>query len=160
MVNSKRHNLKQKELASILNIRNTTYCSYESEYEIIPIEHLNTLCNFFNVSLDYMLEFTEIENYKNSKSAIDIKLAGERLKQIRKKNKYTQKLLAKLFNIPQSMISYYENSYNIIPLTHLYCFCQKFNVSADYMLGKIDIDPFRTIAEEIMENILNVFEND
>ena len=47
-------NINQLELSKTLNIDNSVYAKYEKEYEIIPIKHLNTLCNYFNVSFDYI----------------------------------------------------------------------------------------------------------
>ena len=49
--------LKQYEIANILGIYKGLYNQYETEYEIIPIKHLNTLCNYFHVSFDYLLGF-------------------------------------------------------------------------------------------------------
>ena len=57
-------NMSQIELAKILNIDNSLLAKYEKEYEIIPIKHLNTLCNYFNVSFDYLFEFTTEKNYE------------------------------------------------------------------------------------------------
>ena len=48
--------LLQKDLAKILNISEITYTHYESEYYIIPTKYLITLCNYFNVSLNYIFE--------------------------------------------------------------------------------------------------------
>ena len=54
------HNLKQYELAKIINLAPTTFNNYETEYEIMPIKHINKVTNFFDVSFDYLFEFIKI----------------------------------------------------------------------------------------------------
>lgn len=46
--------LTQAFLAELLNIHEFVYGQYEREYTIMPIRHLNTLSNYFNVSVDYL----------------------------------------------------------------------------------------------------------
>ena len=57
--------MKQKVVASLLNLGFSTYCEYENEYKIIPIKHLNTVCNFFHVSIDYVLGLNDSKTYQN-----------------------------------------------------------------------------------------------
>ena len=128
--------LMQNDLAKILSIGRNTYTEYESEYKIIPIKHLNTLCNYFNVSLDYMFSFTDVKQYENSNKEIDTKLAGGRLKEFRKEHKLTQVKLASILNTVHPVIVNYENGKNLIATPFLYTICKKYGVSADYLLGK------------------------
>ncbi len=53
-----KENLKQSDIANILNVDRTGYSQYEREYAIMPVRHLNILCNYFNISLDYVFNFT------------------------------------------------------------------------------------------------------
>ena len=62
----------------------------------------------------------------------------ERLKELRKENNMTQKDLAKAINVAPSTISDYERKANIIATSFLYEICQKYKISADYLLGKIN----------------------
>ena len=55
--------LKQKDMANIIGIKRSTYASYETCRDTIPLKHLNTLCNYFNISLDYALGLTDIKRY-------------------------------------------------------------------------------------------------
>ena len=130
--------LKILNIASILSVDNSCYGHYEREYVIIPIKHLNTLSNYFNVSIDYIFSLSNIRQYENSTKEIDKKLAGERLKQFRKENKITQKKMAEILNTVQQVISKYEKGINIIATPFLYTICKKYGISADYLLGKID----------------------
>lgn len=130
-------NLTQKKISEILNISEITYTHYESEYYIIPIKHLNTLCNYFEITIDYIFEFNNISSYDNIRD-IDKMLSGKRLKEFRKNNKLTQTKLASILKVNQSTIAEYERGTNIIATPFLYTICKNYGVSADYLLGKID----------------------
>ena len=46
---------KQKELAELLKVHQTTYSDYELGKLNIPISALHTLADFYGVSVDYLL---------------------------------------------------------------------------------------------------------
>lgn len=55
----------QKEIASLLKITQAQYSRYELGINIIPIEKLCILADFYNTSVDYLLGRTdEFEPYK------------------------------------------------------------------------------------------------
>ena len=45
----------QKEIADILKTTQSYYAQYENGHRPLPIEHLITLCKYYNVSADYIL---------------------------------------------------------------------------------------------------------
>ena len=47
--------LKQKDLAALLKIHQTTYSDYELGRLNVPVDALNTLADFYGVSVDYLL---------------------------------------------------------------------------------------------------------
>lgn len=133
--------LKQKQISEILEISYKAYNHFENEYTIIPIKHLNTLCNYFDVSLDYIFSFNKDTKYQNYNKEINTIISGSRLKEFRKQNKITQVKLANILNTTQSNIAEYERGKNIISTPFLYTICKKYHISADYLLGKIDYEP-------------------
>ena len=130
--------LTQEELAKTLGIARITYNHYESQERIIPIERLNDLCNFYNISIDYILDLTTQKQYKNSKKEISIIASGTRLREYRKIFGLTQQNLAKFLGTTQSVIAEYERGRFLICTSFLYQFCKEYKISADYLLGKID----------------------
>lgn len=50
--------LYQKDIAKILGTSQSYYAQYENGKRALPIEHLITLCKFYNVSADYILGLT------------------------------------------------------------------------------------------------------
>ena len=130
--------LTNMEMAKLLNISDSLYSRYEKEKQTIPIKHLISLCNYFNVSLDYIFNFTKEKNYTNNNDTINYQLQHLRLKEIRKEHKLTQKRLASLIKVAPSTISDYESQNKPIATPFLYTICKKYNISADYLLGKID----------------------
>ena len=130
--------LKQVEISKLLKFKDNVYSQFEREETIIPIKHLNALCNYFDCSLDYIFEFTDTKKYKNMEKEINKEISGERLRNIRKEFKIKQYKLAKLLNVDNSMLSKYELGKYTIATTYLYQICKTYNISADYLLGKID----------------------
>lgn len=51
--------IKQSEMAKILGTTQQYYGQYEIEKRPLPIEHLITLCRYYNVSPEYILGFTD-----------------------------------------------------------------------------------------------------
>lgn len=49
------HDLKQRELAEYLDIRQTTYSKYELGKIDIPIDALIKLADYYQVTLDYLV---------------------------------------------------------------------------------------------------------
>jgi len=47
--------LKQKDIATMLQVHQTTYSDYELDRLNIPVAVLHTLADFYNVSIDYLL---------------------------------------------------------------------------------------------------------
>ena len=131
-------NKTQQEIASILGIARQTYNHYEIQDSIIPLKHLNNLANYYNVSIDYIFELTKQRRYSNFKKEININLSKERLKAFRKEQKLTQVKLANILNTFHTVIVDYEHGKNLIATPFLYTICKKYNISADYLLGKID----------------------
>lgn len=133
-------NKTQQEIASILGIARQTYNHYEIQDSIIPLKHLNNLANYYNVSIDYIFELTKQRKYSNFKKEININLSKERLKAFRKEQKLTQVKLANILNTFHTVIVDYEHGKNLIATPFLYTICKKYNISADYLLGKTN-DP-------------------
>ena len=129
--------IPQREIAELLGIKRGLYAQYEIEYTIMPVKHLNTICNHFNISLDYVFLFTENKVYTGRKE-IDKVLAGKRLRDIRLNNKLTQVKFAEILHVTQSTIAEYERGTNVIATPFLYTICKKYKVSADYLLGRTD----------------------
>ena len=130
--------ITQKVAGGLINLDSGTYCHYEKEELLIPIKHLNTLCNYFDVSLDYIFSFTEIKQYENNNKEINFDISSKRFKEFRKENKLTQEKLAKMLNASPSVLVHHENKRHLIATPFLYTICKKYGVSADYLLGKID----------------------
>ncbi len=53
------NDLKQSDIAKLLNIQQTVYSRYERGFQNIPLEHLIFLANYYKVSTDYILERTD-----------------------------------------------------------------------------------------------------
>ena len=50
----------QKDIAKILNTTQQQYSKYELGIQIITLEKINILANFYNTSIDYLIGRTDI----------------------------------------------------------------------------------------------------
>ncbi len=131
-----KHDLSQRKTALKLGISKSYYNYFESGERIIPLTRLNDFCNLFHVDFDYALGITSNNIMTKELKTLDKKLIGERIKEIRKKNKLTQEDLAKLVNTTQSTICSYERGNTLILTAFLYEMCTKLHVSMNYIVGK------------------------
>lgn len=58
----------QKELADYLGTNQSYYAKYENGHRPLPIDRLKQLCNYYNVSADYILGLPENMPYGRSKT--------------------------------------------------------------------------------------------
>ena len=128
----------QRSMSKLLGLNIDVYGQYEREYYIMPLKHLINVCDYFNISLDYVFSFTKKKSYKNINKIIDKNIVGQRLKEFRKEYKMSQKELANILNVVNTIISKYERGDFLIATHTLYTICKKYNISADYLLGRID----------------------
>ena len=62
----------QKDIANLLGISQQYYSEYENGKRTIPIQHLITLANYYNTSIDYIVGLSDIKtNSKNKKKPND-----------------------------------------------------------------------------------------
>ena len=52
--------LTQSDIAKILNTTQQQYSKYELSIQIIPLEKINILANYYNTSIDYLVGRTDI----------------------------------------------------------------------------------------------------
>jgi len=53
--------LKQSDIAMVLNTTQQVYSRYETGINELPLRHLVTLCRFYHVSADYLLGLNKEE---------------------------------------------------------------------------------------------------
>ncbi|NLO85035.1 MAG: helix-turn-helix transcriptional regulator [Clostridiales bacterium] len=51
--------LKQADIAMVLNTTQQVYSRYENGINELPIRHLITLCDFYHISADFILGLSE-----------------------------------------------------------------------------------------------------
>ncbi len=141
--------LTQWQVAEILNVSRSVYGMWETEADFIPLLRLNDFCTYFDVSFDYVLGLSKIRNYHSYKNIIDRNIIKERLKNLRKEYNLTQDRLSQKLGITRSLISKYENGTNLILTCFVIAYAKFFNVSADYLVGRIDTE---VILKEPVKN--------
>ena len=128
--------LSQKEVADILKVSQPTYSRWEKEVEIIPLNKLILLANYYGISLDYICNLSNIK--KESKAynyKVDKKISGNNIVTFRKEKNLTQKELALFLNTTPSTVCAYEKGKTLILTSFAYQICKRYNVSMYYICG-------------------------
>lgn len=128
----------QKDIAEFLKINQSTYSKFELMKSNITIEKLNDLANFYDVSLDYILKLSDKKEISLKNKHLDNQVIGKNLKTIREEKKLYQDTLAKNIGTSHSLISEYEHGKKMLSLTYGYAICKKYNISMDYLYGKVN----------------------
>lgn len=130
--------LSQINLADYLGITQQTYSLWEKGTKIIPLKHLNSLSNFYEISMDYIVGLTDEKNNSSIIKLTELNKneIGSRIKKIREDNNLTLRDLAKELNTTSSTISAYETGKTLILTAFAYQICIKYNVSLDWLCGK------------------------
>lgn len=53
--------LKQRQIAELLDCDQSLYSKYEREERVLPLEYADKLADFYGVSVDYLLGRTDIK---------------------------------------------------------------------------------------------------
>lgn len=130
------HKLTQLELAKLLDVSLSTYKLYEADIQPMKLEEINTLSNYFHVSLNYLMSLSDKPKSYNFQKEIDYSYLKFSFIFWRKRNRINQKTMAKEFGISYTTLSSYEKEPEKAPITFIYRFAKKFNVSIDYICGK------------------------
>lgn len=128
--------LKQKDLTSLFEVKQSTISGWETGKDTIPLKQLIKYANKYNYSLDYLFGLKDY-NERYEPLVIDLALIGKNLRIIRKQNGKTQQNIADILNTNASGYAHYENARNLIPTTFLYNLSLIYkNFSIDKVLGR------------------------
>ena len=135
------NDLSQEDIAKVLGISFKTYSPYEIGDATIPLKHLNSLCNYYNVSMDYILGFTDEKNYPKIKKfdTLDKNIVGNNIDIIMKDHNLSFRALAIKLNTTASTIHAYTKGKTLILTSFAIEICKKYNLSMDWLCGRSDI---------------------
>ena len=130
------HDLTQKEMADILNIKRPAYSLWELGINIIPLKYLIKFADYFNYSLDYVLGLTNNKHKYLNNKGLNLKVIANNIKDLRIKNNLSQENLANILGVTQACIVRYEKGLIEISTSNLYKYSKEFNISMTKLCGK------------------------
>lgn len=129
------NNLTQKEVGEILGVRQQTYAEWEKGKKIIPLKHLVTLANFYNVSIDYLTGLSRNKKVFYTYKTLNKEEIGKRIVYVRNLYNIKQKDLAKILNTSPSTVCAYEKGNTLILTAFLYQIAREYKISIDWFIG-------------------------
>lgn len=134
-------------IASKLGVAQQTYSQWETGQKFIPLKHLNNLCNYYNVTMDYVVRLSDNKVYSKEsvKTILDKCEVGKNLKSIREIHNISVRGLAKELNTTHSTILSYESGKTLILTAFAFQICKTYEISLDWLCGR---SPKKTIKKE------------
>lgn len=130
------NDLRQKDIALMLNVNVNTYPHWESGMYEIPIDMVDRLTKIYNCSLNYLTGLSNVRgSFTKKYNPEEIYI---RLKKLRKSLKLSQIEIGNILGFGQMNYSRYERGIILIPFSKLYLIAKNFNISLDYLMGKTD----------------------
>ena len=133
------YDVTQVQIAKKLGINKSNISKWENGKGAIPLERLNYLCNYYNVTMDYALGLSDKNNNKNIQKVnkLNKQKVGERLRKIRKNNHLPLRAIAEDLNTIPSTLAYYERGRTLIQTSFAYQICQQYHISLDWLCGRL-----------------------
>lgn len=128
--------LTQRDIAKKLNVSKSTYNRWETGEVFIPLNHLNELCTYYNVNMDYIIGLSSYKNKNYYMLPLNKNTIGLRLLAFRSEAKLSQNSLAKMLNTSHSTISAYEHGKTLLLTVFAYQIATQFNISLDWLCGR------------------------
>ena len=128
-------NLRQKDIAKILDVKENTYAKWERNTNDLSLEKLNEIANYYQVNLDYLVGLSQ-KIHTSSYQSIDYNKLKQRLKLLRKKKRLSQEKLSKKIGFAQTTYSSFETGTRIPTAFKLFHIAQFYHVSYDYLVGR------------------------
>ena len=122
--------LNQKDIAAIIKKSREAYKDYETGRLSMNINTLCTLCDYYKVSADYMLCYTD----QRKTHPLTNRVKQHRLKDIRLEHNLTQSDISNIINIVQNNYSKYELYKRKVPINVLLILAKYYDTSIDYLL--------------------------
>ncbi len=85
----KRRNLRQDDLASVLNISRSQISNLEKGRRGINLEQLNALCNYFKIDISYFLNETITDECENLLDKVKFVFGSKELSNTQKEDLFT-----------------------------------------------------------------------
>lgn len=77
------NDINQEQMAKILNVKRSTYSLWELGINIIPLKNLCDFADYFDFSIDYILELTNDRKNTNLIKGLDLIKLGNNIKHLR-----------------------------------------------------------------------------
>ena len=88
------HNIKQKYIAKMFNVKPSTVSGWETGIDPIPLKRLIAYANHFNITLDYLFGITD-SNCNFKEISINKNIISKNLKTLRNNNNLYSRIYCK-----------------------------------------------------------------
>ena len=129
---------KQGDVSLALGVKRNTYSKWENLINDMPLDKCNDLAKYYSVTVNYLLGLSTKRFILSIPLTMKQELLPDRLLKLRKNLHLSQTKLSDKLGFLQSTYSRYERG-KVVPTTlKLLVIAQFYNVSFDYLIGRVD----------------------
>lgn len=129
--------ITQKYIANILNVKRSTYNSWERRDVMIPLEIADKLSLYYKVRLSYIIGIDKEIKYINDIKEINYDTLLNNLNQLKKERHQSFTDIANNIGCSRSICHRYFNGLTILPIDRLVLLAKLYNMDIDRLCGKI-----------------------
>lgn len=138
-------NLRQEDLGKLFNATKSAVSMWENGKREPDRETFLALADFFGVTVDYLMGRDGLPENSSTGTTSDVECLPfpqfpSKLKDLRKGCKLTQEAIAETLGVSQASITSWENGKRMPDIEMLVKLADYFNVSTDYLLGRVPLD--------------------
>lgn len=125
----------QQSVADYLDIKRTTYASWETGHIILPLDIANKLAILYNVSISYILGLENCNMDNRKIKMIDYEYMRNKLKELKEINNHSYSKISKYIDTNKSTVNRYFNGKISIPTDKLILLCELYDIEIDELCG-------------------------
>ena len=129
--------ITQKYIANVLNVKRSTYNSWERGDVMIPLENADKLSLYYKVRLSYIIGIDKEIKYINDIKEINYDTLLNNLSKLKKERHQSFADIANNINCSRSICHRYFNGLTILPIDRLVLLAKFYNMDIDTLCGKV-----------------------
>ncbi|MBE5806643.1 MAG: transcriptional regulator [Clostridiales bacterium] len=125
----------QQYVADYLDIKRTTYASWETGHIILPLDIADELAILYNVPISYILGLKKCNINGKKIKMIDYEYMRNKLKELKEINNHSYSKISKYIDTNKSTVNRYFNGKISIPTDKLILLCELYDIEIDELCG-------------------------
>ena len=125
----------QQYVADYLDVKRTTYASWETGHIILPLNIANKLAILYDAPISYILGLKKCVIDGRKIKTIDYEYMRDKLKKLKEENNHSYSKISKYIDTDKSTVNRYFNGKISIPTDKIVLLCELYDIEIDELCG-------------------------